>query len=74
MPVPVKSIGLTIHGNPPRQIPIAIFNEETRVWSVWIAYNRDMSAGTTIRLYPDGSASNDTMQPDGEWTTAPIRL
>ena len=72
MPIPVKGIGLTVHGRPPRQIPVAVYSKATGVWSIWIAYNRDMSAGTFVRLLPNGTATIDTIQPDEQWTSFPI--
>ena len=74
MPIPIKSIGLSMHGKAPRQIPVAVFNSDTGVWSIWIAYSRDLSAGTIVRLFPDGSAATDVLEPTGEMSSFPISM
>ena len=49
MVIPVRSIGLTIHGKAPKQVPVAVLNPDTGIWSLWIAYAQDLSAGTVVR-------------------------
>lgn len=43
------------------------------IWHLYLSYSRDFSAGTYLRLLPDGRIFSDTRQPDGRISTATIK-
>lgn len=43
------------------------------IWHIWLAYNNTFTAGTYMRLVPDGRIFSDTLQPDGSLSTGVIK-
>jgi hypothetical protein len=54
------------------QIPVARY-ARMGIWHVWLSYNRDYSAGTYLRLMPDGRVFSDTISADGTLSTGTIK-
>lgn len=45
-------------------MPLLEFNPETQVWTIWLAYNKDVTEGTYLVLKPDGEILRQTEQDD----------
>ena len=54
-----RRIGLAQSSKPP------IIEYDGITWRVWTAYNSDLSFGTAIVLDADGTATLETIEPDG---------
>lgn len=64
-----KATGLGDHGQPPK----LQFDAVKQRWLVWLAYNRDMSAGTWLELWENGRILRHTEQPTGEISTIEVK-
>ena len=54
-----------ITGPDNHQAPFAEFDHRMGRWRIWQSFNADVSAGTYLDLYEDGSVERVTQQPDG---------